>query len=150
MLFAGGDLTLSGGVVINLGTFAGHCNGNLLLSASPNVTASGLSACGTTTLSGNPTVNLTSGKRRELNALFALKQIREGLRQRIGVVEAKSECEGIAEEDDRAPAVRRKRPAQEIRIEGIVSAVDRGARLGIEARRMVDPGLAAPQPSTGS
>ena len=64
MLFAGGDMTLSGGVVINLGTFAGHCNGNLLLSASPNVTASGLSACGTTTLSGNPTVNLTSGAKR--------------------------------------------------------------------------------------
>lgn len=64
MLFANKNLTLSGGILVGLGEFTAHCNGNMLLSGGPNISAGGLSAGGTMTLSGNPQVHLTVGARR--------------------------------------------------------------------------------------
>ncbi len=64
MLLAGGNMTLSGGINVGLGEYGAHCNGNMLLSGGPSISASALSACGTMTLSGNPQVHLGTGARR--------------------------------------------------------------------------------------
>ncbi len=64
MLVAGGNLTLSGGINVNLGQFGAHCNGNMTLSGGPSLTAKSVSAVGTLTCSGNPQLHLDSGSGR--------------------------------------------------------------------------------------
>jgi hypothetical protein len=87
MLVAGGNLTLSGGINVNLGQFGAHCNGNMLLSGGPNLTAHHVSAIGTLTYSGNPRVHLAGGAGRShgngltaLNGLINAAQITSSTR----------------------------------------------------------------------
>lgn len=61
MILAGSTLTMSGGINANLGSFAAHANGDIILSGGPNITASALSAVGSITLEGNPQLHLDGG-----------------------------------------------------------------------------------------
>jgi len=63
-LFAGNDITFSGGVNVNLGAFGAHANGNMYLSGGPNIWAGYLTTHGNMTLTGNPQVHLNGGDGR--------------------------------------------------------------------------------------
>jgi len=60
-IFAGGQLTLSGGTNVNVGEYGAHANGGVTLSGGPNFYGMYLSTNGSMTLNGNPQIFLDGG-----------------------------------------------------------------------------------------
>ncbi len=63
-LFAGGNLTMSGGIQVNIADLSAHANGSLNLTGGAGFHGANLSTHGNVVMSGNPQIHLDSGNGR--------------------------------------------------------------------------------------